>query len=222
MTAERVRKWPGQLLAHARGLGLQMLNMTHRISSALARPPCQWLARGAGLWAVLLLLAVRPFGVQAADMAMFTSQVEPLLRQHCFKCHSHSADKIKGGLVLDSVEAMLVGGDIGPAIVPGQPEKSRLIEAVKQTGDLKMPPKGTKLSTSEVALLENWIKQGAPAPKTAANLPNAPARRTGRITDEDRQWWAYQPVKDPFLPAIKGSAWGRNEIDRFILARLQQ
>lgn len=172
-----------------------------------------------------LLLAVSlplaSWGAAPADPARFEREIEPILRQHCFRCHSHGADKIKGGLVLDSLSAMLHGGDTGPAIVPGKPAESLLLSAVKHAGELKMPPKGNKLSHAEIATLEQWIRDGAPAPATSATLPNGPAKRGGTITEEDRQWWAYQPVLPVAPPAVKTTGWARNDVDRFILARLE-
>src|SRR5262245_1031514 len=89
---------------------------------------------------------------------LFVGQVEPILRENCYKCHSHSADKIKGGLLLDSRAAALAGGDSGAALVPGDPEKSLLIQAVRQTSeDLQMPPKGKKLSDEQIAILTDWV-----------------------------------------------------------------
>ena len=156
----------------------------------------------------------------AADTEVFQQRIQPLLKQHCYECHSHGSARIKGGLVLDSVEAMKTGGDTGPAIVPGHPEKSLLVQAVHQTGELKMPKKGEKLSSAEIAMIEAWIKDGAPAP-ASNNIAAAPSKRTGKISDDDRQWWAYQRVANPKPPSVKQSSWPRNEVDQFILARLE-
>jgi mono/diheme cytochrome c family protein len=166
-------------------------------------------------------LPLAAWGAAPADPARFEREIEPILRQHCFQCHSHGANKIKGGLVLDSLGAMLHGGDTGPAIVPGKPADSLLLSAVKHAGELKMPPKGNKLSDAEIATLEQWIRDGAPAPATSATLPNGPVKRGGSITEEDRQWWAYQPARPVAPPAVKITGWVRNDVDRFILARLE-
>src|SRR5437667_7895712 len=96
------------------------------------------------------------------QVEFYEKQVEPILEENCYKCHSHQADKIKGGFVLDSREAMLKGGDTGPAIVPGEPEKSLLIKAVRHVDeDLQMPPK-KKLPDEQIALLVKWVSMGAP------------------------------------------------------------
>lgn len=105
----------------------------------------------------------------------------------------------RGGLAVDSREALLAGGDSGPAIVPGKPQASLLIDAVKRTG-LEMPPegKGEPLNEAEVALLERWVRDGAPAPASAG--PAGPKkRRPGDFTEEDRNWWAIQPLRPSSL-----------------------
>jgi mono/diheme cytochrome c family protein len=149
----------------------------------------------------------------------FTQQVHPILQEHCFKCHSHGGDKIKGGLVVDSLEGLLTGGDTSPAIVPGAPDKSLLIKAVRYTDeDLQMPPKGKRLLPAQVATLEKWIADGAKWPGESGK----PKRARGKITDEDRNWWAFLPVSKPVVPSVRDSTWARNDIDRFILAKLEE
>jgi mono/diheme cytochrome c family protein len=113
----------------------------------------------------LTALFLIPLAASAAEGdAFFRERVEPLLKQRCYECHSH-AGKIKGGLVLDSRSGWQAGGDSGPALVPGSPEKSHLIEAVRYTNpDMEMPPKA-KLPQSEIAVLEEWVKRGAPDPR---------------------------------------------------------
>ncbi len=121
-------------------------------------PRTAWLL-GLGLAAALL-----PAHLAAADEAddrFFQTQIEPVLVQRCYKCHSHQA-KIEGGLTLDSRSGWQTGGDGGPALVPGGPEKSRLIAAIGyDDADLKMPPSG-KLPAEEIALLTEWVRRGAP------------------------------------------------------------
>src|SRR5437763_8863599 len=96
------------------------------------------------------------------QIEFYEKRVQPILAENCYKCHSHQADKIKASFVLDSREGLLKGGETGPAIVPGEPEKSLLIKAVRQVDeDLKMPPK-KKLSDEQIASLSEWIKMGAP------------------------------------------------------------
>ncbi|MCE9560517.1 MAG: DUF1549 domain-containing protein [Planctomycetes bacterium] len=150
----------------------------------------------------------------------FEKQVRPLLTDKCYSCHSEAQKKNKGGLVVDSLAALLQGGDSGAAVVPGDPEKSKLIEAVRyKNDDLKMPPK-EKLSDGDIDTLTKWVKMGAPWP----NAGKTTSRRVpGKITDEDRKWWAFVPVKRPAVPELSNpQAAIRNEIDRFILAKLDQ
>jgi mono/diheme cytochrome c family protein len=147
----------------------------------------------------------------------FQKKIQPILTDHCYKCHSHSGDKIKGGLVVDSLSGLTSGGDTGPAVVPGNPAKSLLIEAVSyKNDDLQMPPKGKKLSDEQIAALTEWVKMGAPWPEEHGQ--KMATRPKGKITDEDRQWWAFQPVAKVQPPAANG--WGANELDSFIHQRL--
>jgi mono/diheme cytochrome c family protein len=147
----------------------------------------------------------------------FTGKVQPILSEHCHGCHSHNADKIKGGLVLDSLLGFLTGGDSGPAIVRGEPERSLLIAAIGYADeDLQMPPKGKKLSEDQIRTLTQWVKMGAPWPGSETNK----ALARGKITDEDRKWWSFQPLQKASPPDVKDGGWARNEIDRFIYAKL--
>src|SRR5437764_6336755 len=159
--------------------------------------------------------AQAPAASAAEGVAFFEKQIQPILAENCFKCHSHAAKKSKGGLVLDSQGGFLKGGDSGPAVVPGEPDKSRLIQAIRQTDELKMPP-GKKLSDAQIALLVRWVKMGAPAPDTGKVV-----KARGAIADEDRAWWAFQPMRQPKVPQVADHGWARNEIDRFILHKLR-
>ena len=139
---------------------------------------------------VFLLLACAV--ARAADdphgAEFFTAKIEPILREQCYKCHSHGAEKIKGGLVLDSRDAALTGGDTGAAIVPGDLAKSLLITAISyEDEDLQMPPKGKKLSDEQIAAMKEWVKAGAQWPEQKGQKMTTRAK--GKITDEDRQWW---------------------------------
>ncbi len=154
----------------------------------------------------------------AADADFFETRVRPVLAKNCYSCHTGSR---LGGLQLDSGEGILKGGNSGPAIVPGDPEKSLLIQAVLRVHEkFKMPPQGP-LEPAEVAGLRTWIQSGAVWP--AASGPPVPAS-TGEylIRPEQRAFWAFQPVKKLPSPAVKNAMWPRNNIDRFILAALEQ
>jgi hypothetical protein len=164
-------------------------------------------------------LAARMFAASPAEQ-FFTQQVQPVLQENCFKCHSHSGDKIKGGLVVDSLDGLLTGGDSGPAVVPGDVEKSLLIKAIRYTDtDLQMPPKDKKLPAQQIATLEQWVKDGAFWP---GQTGQSTKRARGKITDEDRKWWAFQPLAKAEPPKVEDQGWARNDLDRFIFQKLQE
>lgn len=151
----------------------------------------------------------------AEDLKFFETQVRPLLAQRCLECHS--AESQKGELRLDSRAAMLKGGESeDPAIVPGKPDQSLLISAVRYES-YEMPPQG-QLPGEDIAVLEKWIAMGAPWPGGDDSI--IVRRDSDRLTDEDRKWWAVQPVVEPQIPPA-GDDWALNEIDRFIAAKLE-
>ena len=153
----------------------------------------------------------------AEQADFFERKVRPLLAETCYQCHSHSADKLKGGLMVDSLAGFLAGGDSGPALVPGKPEESLFIKAVRYVDeDLQMPPKGKKLAADQIKTLEEWVQMGAPWPGSDANK----GKKTGKITDEDRAWWAFQPVQKPNPPQVLDAGWSKNPIDQFIFSKL--
>jgi hypothetical protein len=166
----------------------------------------------------LTALFLIPLAASAAEGdAFFRERVEPLLKQRCYECHSH-AGKIKGGLVLDSRSGWQAGGDSGPALVPGSLEKSHLIEAVRYTNpDMEMPPKA-KLPESEIAVLEEWVKRGAPDPRETVAVAKA-VKKTGVDVEEGRKHWSYQPVRDTAPPIVHDRAWPLNDVDAFVLAK---
>ncbi|MDA1054913.1 MAG: PSD1 and planctomycete cytochrome C domain-containing protein [Planctomycetota bacterium] len=127
----------------------------------------------------------------ADDGAVFFGEyIEPLLKQHCYECHSHEAGEASGGLVLDSKAGWTVGGDSGPAIVPREPGKSLLWRAVAyQNDNLQMPPEG-KLTAGDLSLLKKWIESGAFDPRTGGQ---AAQRKTIDIA-VGKQWWAFRPM----------------------------
>ncbi|MBA4065591.1 MAG: hypothetical protein C0501_18130 [Isosphaera sp.] len=174
------------------------------------------------LLAAAVLTAVPP-AAPAADKdeaaKFFEASVRPILVAQCVKCHG--PEKQKGGLRLDSGEAALKGGDAGPAVVPGKPDASPLIHAVRY-GDVQMPPAG-KMSDAEIAALEKWVKDGAvwPGAKAGGMVPAGhAARKPGTITDEDRAWWAFRPVAPVAVPGTRHPA--RNAVDGFVFARLEK
>ena len=155
----------------------------------------------------------------------FEQKIRPILVTHCAECHSTTSRKRQGGLLLDSRDGWMRGGDSGAVIVPGDPEKSALILAVRQTDkDLRMPPK-QKLSDTQIADLETWVKNGAVDPRQAAiGKVEGPSSRPkyGMSLDEGRKFWSFQPVQDPTIPNVRNAAWPHNAVDNFILAKLER
>src|SRR5260221_8005428 len=118
------------------------------------------------LTAPLALRAGADEQTDRAGLALFEKSVRPLLAQRCYTCHNASAGVTRGGLALDTKEGWMMGGNRGPVITPGQPDKSRLLKAVSYTDNLKMPP-GGKLSDDQIEALKQWIQSGAPDPRIA-------------------------------------------------------
>ena len=144
----------------------------------------------------------------ADQAAFFETKIRPVLVQNCIGCHGKDAQN--SGLRLDSRAAIMKGGDSGPAVVPGDPDKSLIIKAVRQTGDLKMPPTGKKLPANQIADLEAWVNMGAPWPSDAA--PSGP---------QAKPLWSLKPVVKPAIPKVQLKGWVRNPIDAFVLAKLE-
>ena len=154
--------------------------------------------------------------VSADQTAFFEKNIRPILINRCYECHSVEKGKAKGSLTLDSREAILKGGDSGPALIAGQPEKSLLIESVHyKNQDLQMPPKGA-LPSQEIQLLEDWIKMGAPDPRAAVASKMHGGPRTIDLA-EGAKHWAFSPISRPKVPT---QAAGGNPIDAFITAKL--
>jgi mono/diheme cytochrome c family protein len=152
----------------------------------------------------------------AADMTHFEQRIRPLLLANCIDCHG--PDKQKGGLRLDSRTGWQSGGDSGPAVVPGKLAESKLWQAVSYADrDLKMPPK-RKLKDSEIADLKLWIESGAPDPRDEV----ASSGSKSKAARADASFWSFQPPKVIAPPVVKNAAWPANDIDRFILAKLEQ
>ena len=175
------------------------------------------------LWIIgccLCGLASAAYGAEptAADLEFFEKQVRPLLAAQCYKCHSVE-EKQRGGLALDSLAGLITGGDNGTSLVPGQPDESRIIQAIRYDDvDLRMPPKG-KLSDDDIAILTKWIELGAPWP---ANDKPAGARKEAEFNLAERaKFWSFLPLTNPEPPQVKQSNWPRDPLDRFILSRLE-
>jgi hypothetical protein len=171
------------------------------------------------LLGILSLLTVLPASPAPADEGIdfFENRIRPVLTRECYGCHSAKAGKSRGGLQLDTRDALLAGGDSGPAASPGKPEESLLIEAIRNEG-LAMPPQG-KLPDTVIHDFEHWVKIGLPDPRAATNPP--PASRDTIDIEKGRSFWCYQrPVlHDP--PSVSDHGWPLGMIDRFLLASLE-
>ncbi|MEZ5940069.1 MAG: DUF1553 domain-containing protein [Planctomycetaceae bacterium] len=169
--------------------------------------------------AFVAAFTVAPQNVQAESTELNAQQVElfeihvrPVLVTHCIKCHGDA--KQEGALRLTKLEELLRGGESGPAVVPGKPEESLLLEALRYES-FEMPPSG-QLDDKLVAGIEAWISAGAPWPNTEVLRP------ISTLTEADRNWWCIQPVADAPVPAVNDNGWCKNEIDHFIFKRLAE
>lgn len=158
---------------------------------------------------------------QAAELAkgteFFEQKIRPILVQHCYSCHSSTAEqnkKLRGGLYVDVAAGLLTGGDTGPSLVPGKPAESLLLKAIKYDG-LEMPPTG-KLSDQIIADFTRWIEMGAPDPRVGQQ-PAKPVRVID--LNEGRKFWSFQPLSLTAPPSVKNPEGVRNAIDQFILAK---
>ncbi|MBM4114182.1 MAG: DUF1549 domain-containing protein, partial [Phycisphaerae bacterium] len=191
--------------------------------------------------------AQMPETISPEQLRFFESKIRPVLIEHCYGCHSNQVARPKAGLLLDTRDAMLRGGRGGPAIVPGDPESSPLILAIRyDDSDLAMPPKGA-LPESVVADFVEWVRQGAPDPResptsrsgtddggaTARGSSNGAGGADGASNESSegyRSWtgkdpkthWAFQKVSAPAVPEVKDASWPRSDLDRFVLAGLEQ
>jgi len=148
----------------------------------------------------------------------FEKQIRPLLSQHCFECHSHKSRRLEANLYLDSRAGLLQGGDSGPAIVPGSPDGSPLIQAVRYEG-YEMPPRG-KMPPADIDKLVRWVAAGAVWPKEDSPAPPVAAQAFDWQLRQQTHW-AWQPVKAVEPPRISDPAWSDSPVDRFILQKLQ-
>ncbi len=170
---------------------------------------------GASLLPAQAVDSKKPERPNPEAIEFFEKKVRPLLVENCQSCHG--AEKQKGALRLDSLASVLKGGDSGPAVVPGKPEKSLLIRTIHYRGEddaPKMPPKA-KLNDAALAAFADWVKMGAPWPEN--DVVKGPAK----IADVRQSHWAFQPVKKPAIPLVTDREWAKAPIDAFILAGLE-
>jgi hypothetical protein len=173
--------------------------------------------RASAVLPILAALATpaRGDGPSAADVEFFERKVRPLLAEHCWECHS-AKTKHRGGLYLDSRATLLKGGDNGPAVVPGAPERSLLVRLIGYQERIKMPPR-SRLGDAQIADLTEWVRRGAPWPDDKGTV--ADAREFD--LEKRKRHWSLQPLWRGAPPAVKDAAWGRNPIDSFVLAKLE-
>lgn len=152
------------------------------------------------------------------QLAFFEESVRPLLVKHCYECHSTEAEKVKGGLLLDTKEGWMAGGDSGEVIEPGKPDDSLVIETVRYADpDLQMPPK-YRLKEEEVAILEEWVSMGAPDPRTGTALAE---KKPAYDWEKGKSHWAFQAVSNPPVPEVKDTSRPRDSLDRFLLSKME-
>jgi len=155
---------------------------------------------------------------QAADLEFFEAKVRPLLVQHCAECHSRAAGDPEGGLSFDSHADFLAAEGVA---VAGKPDESLLVKVVRYDGDLQMPPDG-KLPAAAIETIEEWVRRGLPWPDDAKAAGTA---TTGveafDIAKRKAEHWCWQPPQVGPMPPVSHAAWCRNDIDRFVLARLE-
>lgn len=159
----------------------------------------------------------------AAGLALFEASVEGILQAKCYECHAESARRVKGGLLVDSLAGMLEGGHSGPALSPGDPDNSMIIEAVRYIdADMAMPP-DEKLSDEEIEALERWVELGAPWPGQVVETVHDDLPEESYIDIEaGKEWWSFQPVVKPEVPEVEDGRWPWSPIDHFILERLEE
>ena len=168
------------------------------------------------IWITCCTSASWIFAQSNPKIEFFESKIRPVLVQHCYECHAADSKMLRGGLLVDSRQGLLEGGESGPAVVPGEPEESLLISALRHDA-FEMPPK-QKLSQVVIDNFEKWIRDGAEDPRRSTTEVAQP-----HLIDIEagRKHWAYQPLRTPEIPRVKNAVWPNSDIDRFVLAGLE-
>jgi hypothetical protein len=169
------------------------------------------------IWTCAALLPLKVSAIEPADdgTRLFREKIEPVLKKDCFSCHSAQAKELQGGLRLDTRGGLRSGGDAGPVLVAGKPEKSPLIQAIRHEGELKMPPDKPKLSDQTIADFVKWVELGAPDPRE-----DSIAEGTGER--DPRRHWAFRPIRRQLAPHVRDKSWPSSTSDLFILAKLEE
>jgi hypothetical protein len=170
---------------------------------------------------VALTMTAQAESLSSEQNEFFESKVRPILVEHCYKCHSADADEIEAGLVLDSKQGWMNGGDSGAAIVPGNLDESLLIHAIRYQEDVVsgMPPK-SKLPDQKLAILEQWVSMGAPDPRTDAKT-GSPIKEFD-LQARFEEHWSWRPIVSAEIPSTDNTNWSDAPIDRFVLEKLEQ
>ena len=178
-------------------------------------------------WKIIALAALCPLpdalaseAIEPDELAFFESRIRPILVENCYKCHSVEAEKLRGGLFLDSKPGLLRGGESGPAIIPGNAGQSRLINMVRRHPDFEgMPPK-SKLPQSHIDDLVAWVDRGAPDPRLEEHRQSTV--KSDFDLEERKKWWSLQPVQNPAPPTVRQQNWPSNDYDNFLLRTLEE
>ncbi len=160
----------------------------------------------------------------AAGVEFFEKNIRPVLAKSCYGCHSKESGKQKGGLSLDTRELARLGGESGHAVVPGDPNESLLMKAIRyEDKEMEMPPRkeGGKLPDEVIAKFEQWIRMGAPDPRDGGSLSMKPIAKREWDPVKAKEFWAFQLPKATKVPEVKDTAWPRSDVDRFILAAME-
>ena len=203
----------------------------HQLTNRNPRAPHWTVIRLSAVGLALLLLpaAARAGDLSPDQLKFFETKIRPVLAKSCYKCHSLAEGKSKGELTLDTKAGWMKGGESGPALVPGNPDESLLIKAVRYDDpDTQMPPisKGVKLLPEQIADLEAWVRMGAPDPRSQSLPKRDISQIANGLNEEMREnvktHWAYQPITSPPVPAVKDTTWSKTPVDHFILSKLEE
>ncbi len=164
---------------------------------------------------LLGVLAGAPMAQEPVDEEYYERRVRPLLAERCVRCHGEA--KQKSRLRVDSIDALLAGGERGPALAPHDAEGSRLVQVVRYGDELQMPPRG-KLAPDEIETIERWVAAGAPGPRGVGELA---AKPQFDLQQRRREHWAFAPIQDPPVPA-SSTGWVRDPVDAFVERALQR
>ncbi len=169
-----------------------------------------------------LRLAAYPRPATPEQLSYFEKNVRPIFVNRCYNCHS-DAFKEAGGLRVDFGASFFSGGKDGPVVVPGHPEKSLMIEKVKESDSKKrMPQESPALPETEIAIFETWIKDGAAWPDETEKTPATPAHIAANYVKLRANHWAWKPLSDPAVPQVSNGKWPSTDVDRLLLAKLEE